>query len=1179
MLRAKRFPLGWIILFVVLLARSAAAQANTGTVSGTVVDGQGQPVPGATLTLTNEATTVARVANSDSAGGFKFLAVPPGSYKVRVGLTGFQTLERTHNVLNASGAIDLGPLKLAVGTMNEVVTVEVKGTQVDVANSDHASLLTSTQLAQIQTKGRDVMNLLRLLPGTHYDTDVDALQDSFGTQVPQINGLRRNWNQVTIDGLNGNELSGTSRFNSSIGMDAIAEVKVLTSGYRAEFGRTGGANIQIVTKSGSSDYQANLFYYGRRDKFNANTWENNRRGLPRAEYVQDTYGLNVGGPVKIPGLYNQGDNKKLFFFYSLENPNVQAPAQLRRYRMPTALERAGNFSQTLDSNGRLVVVRDPLTGQPFPGNIIPASRFDPNGRALLNMLPLPNALDQPDSARYNFERQETPDKPRWSHLLRLDWKPSASDSVFIMGRTFDYTQTGSEITAGPAKWGFFNANYISGDNSVTLGYTKIFRSNLVNEATFGIRRATEAFPAATDADYQKILRKNIGLTLGQFNPGLNPDGVMPIVTFNLANTASNIDSPDFTFDSRIGAFAYDVLASFQDHLTWIKGRHTLKVGGYFEYMKNNEARGSDWMGRLDFRQNSANPIDTNFAFSNALLGVFNQYNEVNNFGSTKNRAQEAEWYLQDTWKATSRLTIDAGLRFLWYQPYYRSDDQTSNFVPSLYDPKKAPRLYQPAIVNGRRVALDPVSGQVLNAIYIGAYVPGTGDIANGMLLANDPSAPKGFRESQGMQPEPRLGLVWDVQGNGKTAVKLSGGLFHQARLGGGSLGNLRNPPYNLNPAVNFGVLSQLFDPNNALLNRPGNVESLETNAQTPSLYSWTVGVQQDVGWGTVIDVSYVGSVGRHMEMYYDINPVPDGARFLDQHPENRDPTIANAALPPEFLRPYRGYQNIRTRGDWGTSNYNALQVQLIRRYIHGLQFSAAYTYQRSLGIADEDPGNLVAAVNRDPATWLYAPLAQSNNQTFIVNYTWDVPKASSLVNNGLVKLLFDGWQISGENAFVSGDWAPVTLTTTDNFDFTGGEMGQGQCAAGSDPCLVYVRPNLVGDPGSSERNASGGFLNTAAFARPTKGSTGNAPRNVVQKAGINNWNLAAFKNFGLGGASGHRKLQVRIEAYNVLNHTQFDNIDRTARFDAQGNQVNAAFGMPTTSRQPRIIQGSLRLSF
>src|SRR5260221_9370704 len=546
MLTVRRVPLGSIALVVVLLAAGSAWAQVTGTVSGTVADSQGQPVPGATVTLTNEASLVSRTLTSEPGGAFKFLAVPPGTYKVRVELTGFQTLERTHNVVNASSTVELGALKLAVGTMSEVVTVEVKGTQVEVANSDHASLLTSTQLAQIQTKGRDVMNLLRLLPGTHYDTDVDALQDSFGTQVPQINGNRRNWNQVTIDGLNGNELSGTSRFNSSIGMDAIAEVKVLTSGYRAEYGRTGGANIQIVTKSGSSDYAGNLFYYDRRDAWNANTWENNRRSLPRAEYVQNTYGFNVGGPVKIPGLYNQGESKKLFFFYSLENPNVRAPAQLRRYRTPTALERAGNFSQTLDQNGKLVVIKDPLTGQPFPGNIIPTSRFDPNARTLLNLLPLPNAVQS--DTRYNLERQETPDKPRWSHLLRLDWKPSPSDSVFLMGRLFDYTQTGSEITAGPAQWGVFNANYISGDNSITVGYTKIFRANLVHEATFGVRRATEAFPAATDADYQKILRKNIGLTLWQFNTSLNPDGVMPIVNFNLGVTSATMDTPDFTFN-------------------------------------------------------------------------------------------------------------------------------------------------------------------------------------------------------------------------------------------------------------------------------------------------------------------------------------------------------------------------------------------------------------------------------------------------------------------------------------------------------------------------------------------------------------------------------------------------------------------------------------------------------
>jgi outer membrane receptor protein involved in Fe transport len=271
---------------------------------------------------------------------------------------------------------------------------------------------------------------------------------------------------------------------------------------------------------------------------------------------------------------------------------------------------------------------------------------------------------------------------------------------------------------------------------------------------------------------------------------------MPIVNFNLANTPATSTAPTSPSTRASARSPYDVLASFQDHLTWIKGRHTLKVGGYFEYMKNNEARGQRLDGPPRLPQNTANPIDTNFAFSNALLGVFNQYNEVNNYGSTKNRAQEAEWYLQDTWKATPRLTIDAGLRFLWYQPYYRSDDQTSNFVPSLYDPKKAPRLYQPAIVNGRRMALDPVTGQVLNAIYIGAYVPGTGDIANGCCSRTIPARRRDSARARASSPSPGSGSSWDCQGNGKTAVKLSGGLFHQARLGGGSLGNLRNPPYN-----------------------------------------------------------------------------------------------------------------------------------------------------------------------------------------------------------------------------------------------------------------------------------------------------------------------------------------------------------------------------------------------
>ncbi len=223
-----------------------------------------------------------------------------------------------------------------------------------------------------------------------------------------------------------------------------------------------------------------------------NTFTNNKNGLPRPKYVHDTYGFNFGGPVKIPGLLDQKDGKKLFFFYPLEAPQVKSPRDPRRYRMPTERERNGDFSQTFDTNGKLIAIRDPLTGQPFPGNIIPASRFDSNGRTLLSLLPLPNRLDHNATSLWSFLRQETPDNPRWNHFARLDWRPGEKDSFWLSVRTFTSDQTGSEVPAGPAKWGFMNMTYLFGNKSITTGHTHLFSSSLINEASFGIRRGNGA---------------------------------------------------------------------------------------------------------------------------------------------------------------------------------------------------------------------------------------------------------------------------------------------------------------------------------------------------------------------------------------------------------------------------------------------------------------------------------------------------------------------------------------------------------------------------------------------------------------------------------------------------------------------------------------------------------------
>jgi hypothetical protein len=1151
---------------LVLIAAAPALAQNTGTISGVIVDQTQQVVPGATVTLTNERTGDNRTFVSDDRGEFSFRAVPPGTYALKVELSGFRTLERRRNVLNASGHLDLGRLALELGNLTEVVTVEASGALVETKTSDYSGLLTSTQISQIQTRGRDVVSLLRLLPGVRYENDIDAMGDSFGSQMPNIGGQRRHWNQVTVDGLNGNELSGTNRFSSAINLDAIAEVKVLLNTYKAEFGRTGGANVEIVSKSGSTEYRGSGYWFGRRDKWNATPWENIRAGTAKPKSHIDTYGLNLGGPVYIPWLAEQKSEKKLFFFYSLEAPQVQRPGPKRLFRMPTELERNGDFSQSYDTAGRKVAVVDPVTRQPFLNNVIPADRIDPSVQRLLQSMPLPN--EPGVSNTYNFSRQETSENPRWNNLVRLDARLSGDTSVWGTVRTFNSNQYGAEITAAPARWGFMNGAYLFSDDSITGGWNRILGPSLINEFQAGMRRQTEGFQTKDESDWSHIRKSDIDWTLGQLNPQLNPLGLMPRVTFGLATTGT--DAPDFTYEQRLGATAQDWLFSLRDNVTWVRGDHSFKSGGYLEYMRNNEARGGVWMGEFNFSRNTNNPFDTGFAYSNALLGIFSQYTETDRHRETKNRAWMSEFYAQDTWKMRSRVTLDYGARFLWYTPYWRSDDRVSNFDPALYDPAKAPRLYLPATIGGKRKAYDPVTGQVLEPIYIGAYVPGTGDETNGMRLAGKDGVPRSFRQTLAPQIEPRLGFAWDVTDKGTTVVHASAGLFHNARLGGGSLGNMAaNPPFIHTPVFYYGSTGTLLAGGSAPAITPVQIEALETDYKTPSSVNWSAGIRRDIGWGTTVDATYAGSRGRNLEMYYDLNAVPDGARFLDLHPENRDPTT-NGVLPPQFLRPYRGYQSIRVRGNFGTSDYKSFQIQVNRRYIRGVQFGGSYTWQKARGLADEDPGNPTFSRNR-PTDFYYSILAQSQTHNLVINYTWDLPDLAT--TSRALRLALNGWQISGENAFVSGEWAPVTFTTADTFDFTGGESGQGG--------EIFVRTVVVGDPMAGERDPVTGWFDTAAFQRPSgRGDYGNSPRNVVQRPGVKNWNLALFKNVPFGG---HRAFQLRIEAYNVLNTVQFQDIDRAAVFNAAGVQTKATFGtavgINNPTRPPRVIQLSLRFNF
>ena len=1175
----SRLRSGFVVALLVAGAavwpRLVAAQAVTGTISGTITDAQGQVIPGATVTVIAEATTESRDVVSDARGDFQATNLQPGKYTVRVALQSFRTLERKNIVLSAGERIAVGNLVLEVGGLGETIVVEARGTHVNTAETQHSGLITATQIQQVQVLGRDVTSIMRLLPGVRYENTVDSLGMSFGTSVPNVGGARREWSNVIVDGVVGNEVGNSGLMAQQINLDAIAEVRVLLNSYRAEYGRAGGGQVQIVSKGGTNTYHGNVYHYLRNEAFNSNNFFNNRSNIKKPRYRFNTFGANLGGPVPI---LNK-DEKKLFFFYSIEAPLVSRPGPVRNWTMPTDREMQGDFSQTLDSQGRLIFIKDPLatggcnavTGGPacFAGNIIPANRINSNGKALLNMLPRANNFDRSfTQGQFNYTTQENAENPKMNNIVRVDWKPSSHDTIYFTFKDWYSDQRGSEITAGPNKWGFFNTHYLNTDRGVSANHAKIISPTMVLESDFGIRQQTEQFYPLTQADWTRISRDTIGFTVGQFHPELNPRNVIPKVTFNVPG------SPNFTFDNRLVDQGEAWLTSFRTSLTSIHGSHSLKGGYYFELSQNSEGKGGvgagPWAGQFNFSTDVNNPVDTNYSYANALLGTFRDYTEIDAFSEVIGRRYINEFYGQDTWKLNRRLTLDYGVRFLWYTPWY-SSQPAAVFVPERYDLAKAPRLYQPAVVNGANVALDPATGQTLPNVYVGSFVPGTGDRYNGMVSSSDPNYPKGFRDKQGIEPEPRMGLAWDVSGDAKTAVHMSAGLYHNPHVNANGMDAMaRNPPAQNTPSIFYGTLDTLLaaGAQGAFSNRPSGVFGIERDAKTPQSFNYSAGIQRELGWGTVIDVTYAGFQMRHGEMSTNINVVPDGARFLDVHPENRNPQNLTSAKANEFLRPYTGYQDITIRSHFGTARYNSLQVQLNRRYVNGLQFAVAYTLAKTVSLGSTgDPPSYIP--NRPGDAWNVSPFENTQLHNLVVNYTWDVPNGSRMWNNLLMRGLLDGWQVSGDTAVVSGDWSGASTSTTDNFDFTGGDAG--------------TRPRISGDVVCSGDNcdptpgATGSYFNIAAFSRLTgRGDYGNAGRSFFRLPKIVNSNISAFKNFAIGHG---RRIQFRWEMYNVFNQVNWSAINTNAQFNPAGELVNANFGKATSARDPRIMQGAIRFTF
>ena len=564
-------------------------------------------------------------------------------------------------------------------------------------------------------------------------------------------------------------------------------------------------------------------------------------------------------------------------------------------------------------------------------------------------------------------------------------------------------------------------------------------------------------------------------------------------------------------------------------------------------------------GDIDFGRNANNPLDTGYAYANAALGVFNAYTEANLKPYPRSRSFLLEAFAQDNWRVTTRLTLDFGVRFSHMPAIVERDNLLAGFFPGRYDSAKAVRLISPGLDNaGRRIGVNPVNGQQYPASLIGAIAPGSGSSSNGMVLAaNDKTVPRALTSAPALLMSPRFGFAYDVFGNARTALRGGFGMFYNRPNFGDWLRPFSaQPPLVQTPVVNFGTLANLLTSTSLLY--PTNVLALDPAANMPRVMNFSFSVQQNLGKGTVLDIGYVGSLGRHLMWTRPLNAIPLGANF---NPANTDPTLRNTPLPAVFLRPIAGYNNVNIQELAASSNYHSLQTTVNRRFRKGLQLGGSWTWSKAMDYTDVETQSISSQV--PVRQWNYGMAAFDHTHNVKINWLWDVPAAG--VRNPALKLALNGWQISGVASFISGAPQTVSLNTTTVLDISGSPTDGPRIQVLDSPVL----PN-------SDRSFYRNFR-TDVFGIPARGTLGNAGRWLLRGPGMNNWDVAVFKNFPVYERV---RLQFRSEFYNAFNHAQFTAWDTAARFNpATGQQANARLGQATAAAPARTIQFSLRANF
>jgi hypothetical protein len=1177
---------------VVALALPLSSHAqDTGYISGTVTDKSGAAVVGASVTIAG-AGNLTRDTTTNGDGAYTVAGLPGGSYDVVVTAAGFQKFTAQKVVLDVAQKIRVD-VQLTVGLVTtEVVVTGDSIAQVETQSSEIGATITGKQIDQLILNGRNFTQLVTLTPGvvnqTGYD---DGKVGVYGNVSFSMNGGRNEYNNWELDGGDNMDNGSNATLNVYPNLEAIAEFKVLTSNYGAQYGRNGSGTIEVETKSGGSSFHGSAFEYNRNEFFKAKSWaEGECPTCKKAPYKKNDYGYTIGGPVYIPNHYNS-DKKKTFFFFSQEWRKESASTTILQ-NVPSDAERGGNFS-------------DLCPGADCPHQVSSTNLFAGNavvptatGTALLALIPHANTTTNGFPAV-----QETVASPTtWrEQLIRIDHNLTNNYRL-----TFRYIHDSWQTVVPNPLWG----------NS-TASFQNVTTTFLGPGTSFVARLNANITPTLLNEFVASYTGDHIILTTG--GPVALPSGFAMGSIFNnsfggklpaVALGSNNAYGGSWGQDS--GYFPWhnaNPTYTYRDNMTKVVATHTLQLGAYLVFAQKNEANSPNVQGILNF-STSAATVTTGNAFTDLLLGNISSYQQWSKETQYYNRYKIVEPYFQDDWRISKRLTLNLGLRLSLFGTYRERYKQAFNFDPSSFKTANEPGFNADGSLNAGAGTGNPLNGFVQCGGAGGnlPLVPGSAFPTVSIGSSSNPGCLQGHL----FNPAPRLGFAWDPKGDGKMAIRGGYGIFYEHTNGNeGNTESLEGSPplvlsatqSNVAPGVGTcaananGGYSCIGANGGAIPFFPLSVVSIPNKAVWPYIQQWNLNVQKELPSHIVLSAAYVGSKGTHLTLLSNANqlfpvlasanPYTKGEPIVTAGDPNSTGKPVNTVCPgstlangsvngvpvsgqvalnlavacgtesslPGVRTAFPGFNNINTLRDAANSIYHSLQVSA-NRTVGDLTLSLAYTYSHSIDDSSDRSDN--AFVN---AYNFAANRASSNfdlRHNLSISYVYGLP---FFKGSGFAHSVLGGWQVSG-----------ITVVQTGTpFSVTNGLPNFGDNAGVGNGTGTGSRADILGNPFATPTpDGLRGPLafNPAAYVAPQGLTFGNVGRNTLNLPNHVNFDFGVFKKFPINEKTG---FDFRWENYNLFNHTEY-------------NGINSAFGPSNflhlnSTHDPRRMQFGLRFYF